>query len=229
MQSRFALALMSAFVVSAPALADWVQVPAGGGEYTVKTKSFQDLRFREVVHQKYDYSCGSAAVATLLQYHYNKPYTEVDILKAMYMQGDKEKIHREGFSLLDMKNYLASIGLKSAGYRESLDKLADVGIPAIALINKRGYMHFVVIKGVTADRVLVGDPASGTHTYARKDFEETWNNILFVVTNHVDQAKGTFNDPKLWGKNRFLATSLPLQDADLARFALSITPTPNYY
>ena len=181
--------LLSIGALALPAAAAWVQVPGGGGEYSaVKPKSFQDLRFRNVVHQKYDYSCGSAALATLLQYHYGLDTNEMAILQAMYARGDKEKIHREGFSLLDMKNYLASVGLQSAGYRETLDKLASVGIPAIVLINKRGYMHFVVLRGVTEDRVLVADPATGSHIYSRNEFEKMWNNILFVVTNRTEQA-----------------------------------------
>ena len=38
------------------------------GVLTVPSQSFAELRFRDVVRQKYDFSCGSAAVATLLTY-----------------------------------------------------------------------------------------------------------------------------------------------------------------
>ncbi len=43
-----------------------------------------------------------------------------------------------------------------------LEKLDNEGVPAIVLINERGYHHFVVVKGYKNGRVLVGDPARGT-------------------------------------------------------------------
>ena len=45
--------------------------------------------------------------------------------------------------------------------RRPLDKLASAGIPAIVLINEHGYNHFVVIKGMRDERVLIGDPSGG--------------------------------------------------------------------
>src|SRR5690606_32244328 len=138
----------------------------------LKVKTLSERRFTQVVHQKYDYSCGSAAVATLLTYHYGNPVTEIDVLNAMYEHGDQEKIKREGFSLLDMKNYLNLIGYQAEGYKESLDKLTSVDIPAIALINRKGYLHFVVIKGVTKDKVSLGDPTLGVIMHDREDFEK---------------------------------------------------------
>lgn len=217
----------SAFSTSAHA--ERIYVPGGGGAYNTGTKTFLDSKFRGVYRQKYDYSCGSAALATLLTYHYGMNISEMDILQAMYAQGDQEKIRKEGFSLLDMKNYLSSIGLQSAGYRESLDKLTKAGIPAIVLINRRGYMHFVVVKGVTKDEVLIGDSATGLRVYSRKEFEPMWNNILFVVTDKMNIARASFNDADAWGKKRFIASSLPLTDMDLAQYTLSTAFTPNYY
>ncbi len=225
------LLLCAVFVISAvpETFAARMQIPGGGGDYEVKSgRTFLDRRFRNVIRQQYDFSCGSAALATLLAFHYNMKLSEMDVLKAMYEQGDQEKIHREGFSLLDMKNYLSSIGMEAAGYREPLDKLAKVGIPAIVLINRKGYMHFVVVKGVTKDKVLIGDPTLGLRIYARKDFEPMWNGILFVVVNNMNTARKNFNTRAQWGaKQLILSNSLP--DADLARYTLSISATPNYY
>ncbi|WP_204283799.1 C39 family peptidase, partial [Klebsiella pneumoniae] len=66
--------------------------------------------FRTVVRQQYDYSCGSAAVATLLRYHYGRPTVESDVFSAMWRSGDQAQIKRAGFSMLDMKRYLDSQG-----------------------------------------------------------------------------------------------------------------------
>ncbi len=192
-----AAAISAASVITTPVVAGQVALP-GFGFGRVNVTSIKEARFRDIVRQMYDFSCGSAAVATLLSYHYDAPVDEQTVFTSMLEYGDEEKIRTKGFSLLDMKQYLQRSGLTANGFRESLDKLETVGIPAIVLINLRGYLHFVVIKGVTADEVLVGDPALGNKTYPRDEFEAMWNGILFVVTDQMQLAKATFNTEDGW-------------------------------
>jgi predicted double-glycine peptidase len=207
-----------------------VYLESGGGNYMMKNgQSLLDKRFRGVVRQKYDFSCGSAAVATLLTYHYGHPVEEMDVLSAMFETGDQEKIRKEGFSLLDMKNYLESIGYRAEGYKESLDKLSKVGIPAIVLINKHGYMHFVVVKGVTKTNVSVGDPTLGLRIYDRSDFEKMWNGIIFVVLNDKNIAKSTFNRKENWSSNGNPNFRHMLDRGELGALTIDISITPNYY
>ena len=177
----------------------WVTIPgmiAGGSSANIKVISLKEQRFRTTVRQQYDYSCGSAALATLLaQYH--KPASEGTIFKEMWNTGDQEKIRREGFSLLDMKVYLQAKGYNANGYVASLDKLVEVGIPAIALINDNGYNHFVVVKGLQKDQVLVGDPSAGTRIMPRPEFEKLrLNGILFVIIGKRELA--VFNAESDW-------------------------------
>lgn len=201
----------------------------GGGSYRVPVESFKEARFRDVIRQERDFSCGSASLATLLNFHYNRPVSEHSVLKAMFETGDKEKIQKQGFSLLDMKKYLASIGIASDGYKTNLDKLAEVGIPAIVLINSRGYMHFVVVKGVTKDKILLGDPALGRRTMSRAEFEKNWNGILFVIRDDVSLAKQTFNQSKSWKLHEKAPLSIALNNQSLASFTSSISLTPGYF
>lgn len=206
-----------------------VNVIGAGGNFSVGVTSIKEARYRKVVRQQYDFSCGAAAVATLLSYHYDKPVSEEEVFVAMYNAGDHEKIRKQGFSLLDMKLYLESLDFRANGYRASLDKLAEVGIPAIVLINFRGYLHFVVIKGVTRDKVLVGDPALGMKTIPRDEFEGMWNGILFVVDSEFEVANQHFNDGKEWAtrpKAPIGATGLGMRD--LAPITL-MAPRPNEY
>jgi predicted double-glycine peptidase len=200
-----------------------------GFSASLPVESYKERQFRSVVRQRYDFSCGSAALSTLLQYHYDLPYGEADVLKAMYALGDKDKILKQGFSLLDMKRYLATVGLRANGFRAPLDKLSNVGIPAIALINNKGYLHFVVVKGVTKDMVLVGDPASGMRVVERKAFEEMWNQILFVVLSNGEQGKQAFNRQEEWNIRQVSGFDAALSDRALASFTVHIAPTPNYF
>ncbi|MDE3060597.1 MAG: peptidase C39, partial [Pseudomonadota bacterium] len=95
------LSLWLAVTVSTPARAGSgdIFLDGGGGSYTIRhIHSLRDMRYAGVVRQRYDFSCGSAAVATLLTYHYRRPVEEPDVLAAMFRQGDRDKIRKEGFS-----------------------------------------------------------------------------------------------------------------------------------
>lgn len=191
-------ALLLAF--EAPASAGWVMMPglmSGGHSFAVKMNSLKERRFLSTVRQQYDYSCGSAALATLLTYQYRDPVSEEAAFKAMWERGDQEKIRREGFSLLDIKEYLEASGYGANGYVAPLDKLVEVGIPAIVLIKDNGYNHFVVIKGMQGSSVLLGDSSVGSRIVPRTEFEKMWmNGILFVITDKKDKA--VFNARSDW-------------------------------
>jgi predicted double-glycine peptidase len=162
----------------------------GGATVRLPITSMQKTRLAGTVLQQYDFSCGSAALATLLTHHYGHPVAETDVLQAMYEVGDQKKIQQEGFSLLDMKRYLAGLGYEADGFEQPLDKLVEAKLPAVALINEGSYHHFVVIKGLNQGLVLVGDPARGTRAMTRKEFEKLWvGGLLFVIHNRTQQAR----------------------------------------
>jgi uncharacterized protein len=179
-----------------------------GSSYAVPVTTMKGARFAATLHQQYDFSCGSAAVATLLTHHYGRKVDEVEVFRFMFERGDQAKIRREGFSMLDMKLYLDGLGFRAEGVQATLDQLASVGIPAIALIKENGYMHFIVIKGVRGRRVVIGDPALGTRVLDRAAFETYWTNgILLVINNAVTQAR--FNRDEDWR----VRPAAPLADA----------------
>lgn len=168
-----------------------------GGAFTVPVVSMKEARYRTMIRQQFDFSCGSAALSTLLTYHYGHAVTEQTVFEEMFARGDRAKIRREGFSLLDMKRYLEAHGFEADGFEAPLEGLKDAAIPAIVLINDKGYHHFVVIKGIRDGRVLIGDPSGGTRGLTRAAFDALWvNHILFVITNRQDLAR--FNVASDW-------------------------------
>ncbi|MNQ66562.1 Lactococcin-G-processing and transport ATP-binding protein LagD [compost metagenome] len=184
---------LAALLYGASATAQ-VTVNQGSAAYSVQVVSYRDIPFRTVVRQEYDYSCGSAALATLLRYHYGRDVKEHDVFVYMYEHGNREAIERVGFSLLDMKRYLETHGFQADGFRMSLKALEEAQAPAIVVINQRGYRHFVVLKGVVGDRVLVGDPALGLKAYSQAEFASMWNGIAFLIRNSADR----FNVAEEW-------------------------------
>ena len=199
-----------------------MELPLGGARFNVPASSLKEIRFRSTLRQQYDFSCGSAALATLLTYHYGHPVSEARVFEQMYLKGDQNKIRREGFSLLDMQRFLAAGGFQADGFQLPLQKLIDARLPAIVLIADKGYHHFVVIKGVEHERILVGDPSRGARAMTRAAFEAIWvSKLLFVV--HGYPGKAAFNAAADWRA----APTAPLADA-VRRDALGALTLPKF-
>ncbi|MGA7104010.1 MAG: cysteine peptidase family C39 domain-containing protein, partial [Candidatus Deferrimicrobiaceae bacterium] len=127
---------------------------------------------------------------------------------------------KEGFSLLDMKKYLENRGYTADGYKATLDQLAAVGVPAITLLNMKGYRHFVVIKGVTKTEVLVGDPSTGARVIPRDEFETIWNGLLFLIRSNRNVASNYFNRKRDWHVTEKAPLGMALSPSDLANITL---------
>lgn len=172
--------------------------PETGGNFQLQVMTWWDIPFRSVVRQRYDFSCGSAALATLLTYHYGEPTAETMPFRAMWNLGDREAIRKVGFSMLDMKTYLASRGYRAEGFRITVEQLKQVKRPTIVLMDLNGFKHFVVIKGVQNDRVLTGDSVLGLNQYSLADFEKHWNGIALAIVDGAKQ-RPAFNLAGDWG------------------------------
>ncbi len=176
-----------------PAHGGTVAVPGIAGSLEVPVTSFQAQRFRSVMRQQFDFSCGSAALASLLTYHYNDPVSEQDVFTGMFEVANLEKVRQEGFSMLDMKRYLEQRGYRADGFRMPLEGLrTKVRLPVIVLVSFDGYRHFVIIKGISDNAVLVGDPARGLKEYSKTEFLEHWDGAVFVIRSHLEQGRASF-------------------------------------
>jgi predicted double-glycine peptidase len=146
-------------------------------------RTLRDLRYRDLLHQRYDFSCGSAALASLLHYGYGLEVNEPELIKKMMIGVDPNEVVRNGFSMLDMKRYVESIGLRAHGFRIDADALYRLQMPVIALLDLKGYRHFVVVKGAAGGRVFVADPALGHRVMQEADFVRGWNGIVLAVVS----------------------------------------------
>ena len=172
---------------------------AGGGNYNIQVTTLVERRFKTVYKQQYDFSCGSATLASLMSFHYDDVMDEQSVFEDMYKNGDQQLIQKQGFSLLDMKRYLERRGYHADGFKINLDQLITANVPAVTIINNNGYLHFIIIKGLNEQEVLVGDPAVGIKVMPRDIFEEMWGNrILFLIHDKQDIASSHFQDENEW-------------------------------
>lgn len=153
-------------------------------------------KFRGVVRQQYDYSCGSAALTTLLRGYLGVNVNEQQTMNGLLQFGERERIiKRRSFSLLDMKRFVTALGLNSGGFKGSVEDLKGLDKPVIVPISYAGFKHFVVYKGYKDGRIFVADPALGNISFMESSFEKAWDdNTLFMITPPED------NKAKNWLK-----------------------------
>lgn len=169
-------------LAAAPAALAAAAACAAADELPVR--SLLEMRQDKVVVQKWDTSCGAAALATILTHQFGDPVTEKEAAQAMLRRTDPLRVrHRGGFSLLDLKRYAEGRGFAADGYAElDLEMLVELA-PAIVPIRVREYDHFVVFRGLKRGRVLLADPSFGNRTLSIAEFERVWNGRLgFAVT-----------------------------------------------
>lgn len=157
----------------------------------LNVKPLYNLQFKNVVRQSFDYSCGSAALATLLDYYLGENLTEQQVIKGLMEYGDKQKIEqRRAFSLLDMKQFITKLGYKGAGYKANLEDLKELKQPCILPIEFLGYRHFTVFRGIHDGHIFLADPFRGNTSYPLKTFDEMWyDKIVFIVNPNAGEHR----------------------------------------
>lgn len=202
--------------------AEPVRLQGFSGAFNIPVQSRKEMQWNSVVRQQYDFSCGAAAIATLLTFHYDHPTREDQVFKVMFDKGNKKKIRTTGFSMLDMKQYLDALGLKSDGFRMTLEKFSKIGVPGITMINTKGYNHFVVVKGIKDNRVLVADPALGTRVIPQKDFAQQWNGAILAARESIRIARQHFNEPRDWRLDVKSPLNSGIDQSGLGAYSLSL-------
>lgn len=160
-----------------------------------KVVSWKELKFEDLVRQRTDFSCGAAVLATMFNKAFGYQTTEQQVLVNMLKVADPDIVREKGFSLLDMKTYTRSVGLEAEGYRVDYEVLRKLDLPVIALINIKGYKHFVILRKMFPDYVAVGDPALGNRIMHRTEFEAAWNGVAFIVTGKDYNPTNVLIDP----------------------------------
>jgi predicted double-glycine peptidase len=181
--------LPALLLILSPGLLQAVEVPVRlninneGGVFLKEVKSLKACRQQQMIPQTKDFSCGAAALATVLKYHYGYELTEEDAILGMFKHGEKEEIRKRGFSLLDMKRFVETLNYQGEGYKvPELAMLKKLNIPVITIIETFNYKHFVVIRKVDDQYVYLSDPSWGNRRVKLEDFDKIWpQKIIFVL------------------------------------------------
>ncbi|MEM4919229.1 MAG: cysteine peptidase family C39 domain-containing protein [Thermofilaceae archaeon] len=134
-------------------------------ELLFQTLPYRDLWYTGVVGQTDWYTCGAAAVATLLTHYYGIPTTEAEALELA--EGFMAATGREpgqALTALALKQTLEAKGIPTRGYRVTPEALTDYfargGLPVILHLTEP-QKHFVLGVGMVWDHLVLADPSWG--------------------------------------------------------------------
>ena len=127
--------------------------------------------------------CGAACLAMIAK-HYGYQQS-INAFRNM------TKTDQEGTSMYEMIQAAERIGFDANGLQGSIEELMiaveqnDVHIPFIAhTITSEGYYHFVVISGLSEEKLYVSDPAKGKVHMSLEEFSRMWTgNIISLIPN----------------------------------------------
>lgn len=229
MRKTSAIALLLLLLASLPAaragdIAFNGILPNGAG-YVGHVESMQERRFRNLVRQHTDYSCGAAALATILRHGYHLDVDESTVIAGMMDESDTELVKQRGFSLLDIKHYVQSLGMRGRGYRVSEDRFKTLRVPGLALMDVRGFRHFVVVKQVHGDIVEIGDPILGNRAIGLEEFLAAWpSRTIFIVIGSDFDRQTVLLQPSERPSARALLDrqgQVPISEMDLLDFGFT--------
>lgn len=174
-------------------LTSCTSVPLGleRGTWLPLRHTLKELRDMHVVKQQEEYSCGAAALATLLTFYFGDSTSEREILTLLenpLSEEEKKTKSTHGFSLLDLKQVAQTKGYRAAGFKLSFSEVVQLKAPVIVFLEPLGYKHFAVYRGFDRGRIYLADPARGNLRMSMGRFLDEWKGIIFVLGKDTERT-----------------------------------------
>jgi uncharacterized protein len=193
---QFLVVGLGAVALTTAGLSAQIGIGASGLRAERPIRSMKALRDQNLVKQRFDFSCGAAALATILRHGFGDEITEQQILIELFTQlsdDEKKTAERTGFSLLDLQRVAQRRGYAAEGFRLEPAQLSKLAGPVIVFIEPRGYKHFAVLRGMQNDRAYLADPSRGNIRQPMYAFLNDWvqdgsTGIIFVVEPKTGQT-----------------------------------------
>lgn len=164
--------------------------------------NWMSRRTQNVVIQQEDYSCGAAALATIMRFYWGYDATEAELLDLVdSLLTDEEYVDRveNGLSMTDLRLTAVEAGFLASLRRVELADLAKLKIPVIVRIVKHDYEHFVVFRGMVGNRVFLADPTRGNIRLSAAEFSKQWNNVVLAIID--PESKPPTDSPLIISKD----------------------------
>jgi len=159
-------------------------------QFEKTTCNWKQIKQMHVVMQKYDYSCGAAALATILQYYWGDNATEDQILLAIVKILTPEELQdriKKGLAISDIRRGAVEMGYLSTVGTLTFQQLRQSRAPLIVGISAEGFDHFVVFRGTDCEYVYLADPIRGNIRVTVSVFLRQWQKNAALVVIKSDR------------------------------------------
>ena len=155
--------------------------------------SWQEIRRRNIVMQKRDYSCGAAALATVIRYYWGDKVDEDFFLKELDKiltpEEAKDRVEN-GLALTDLRRVAVKKGYQATMGEVTFAKLTKSKVPVVVGITIDEHDHFAVFRGTDGYRVYLADPIRGNIRVPIWEFKSQWQkNAILVVAKKGEKVK----------------------------------------
>lgn len=181
--ARHALIFALTFTVLAAASYE-ASLASSSNATFVRPKSYNALKFAYTVRQERDFTCGAAALATILKYHYDMPVTEdmiISMMVARYTDAEWIEKHKEGLSFEDLIYVAQKLGFQATAAVAKPEQLEKLSGPVIIQLVLKKNDHFTVLRKKTSDIAYLSDPIAGAMTLDQDEFLKKFRGPILAV------------------------------------------------
>ena len=164
---------------------------------TTKPLSLIELRTKGAVLQSHQYTCGAAALATLMTI-LGRPTTEAEILEVVFeeeilLEVDEEiGIYLPGLTLADLERAARAkdfrvVSVKAHTGEEAIKAIESLRPVIVRLLLYGDILHFVVIKEVQNGWVYLSDPSYGNFKIPLRQLYRAWaagDKIILTISRN---------------------------------------------
>jgi hypothetical protein len=145
------------------------------------------LRFRYVMEQGLDASCGMATVATALSLYWGVPVQEAELLAGLFGQAGGPSGRTDGtVNLASMAAAFEYRGVSARAFHLDWDGLSEVlarGYAPVVVHYDRPDPHFALLLGISGGVAVLADPARGLETLGRAGFEHRYSGVAMALAS----------------------------------------------
>ncbi|MEM1300593.1 MAG: NHLP family bacteriocin export ABC transporter peptidase/permease/ATPase subunit [Pseudomonadota bacterium] len=128
--------------------------------------------------------CGAASLAMVLG-HFGR-FAPLDELRTLC------GVSRDGAKASSLLKAARTFGLTAKGMKAEPEHLRDMKGPMIAFVN---FNHFLVVEGVSGNRVFINDPASGRRTETLTEFSDSFTGVVLLFERGDEFRAGDTRPP----------------------------------